>query len=198
MKKLLLATHNKHKAQELKALLGTINAEILTLEGFPQVGTIHEDAPTLEGNALKKAREVFQATGLPSLADDSGLEVYYLNNEPGVFSSRYAGPNATYQDNCKKLLGKLRGVPARRRQARFRCVLAFVAHGNVQHTSEGILNGVIIESPRGTNGFGYDPIFLPTGSAQTLAELDSASKNTLSHRSKAIKNMETILREYFP
>jgi XTP/dITP diphosphohydrolase len=194
---LVLGTHNKDKGEEFKSLLGGLDVEILTLEQFPHIGEIVEDSETLEGNAQKKAEEVFRMTHLPTLADDSGLEVHYLNDEPGVYSSRYAGPDATYQDNCKKLLSNLRGVPPRRRAARFRCVLCFIAPGNVRSLAEGICNGVIIESPRGTTGFGYDPVFLPGGYSKTLAEMTPSEKNLLSHRAKAIETIKPALTSYF-
>ena len=198
MPQLVLGTHNKHKGEEFKVLLGDLSVETLTLEQFPQVGEIVEDGETLEENARKKAKEVFRITHLSTLADDSGLEVHYLNDEPGVYSSRYAGPEATYPDNCKKLLSKLRGVPPRRRGARFRCVLYFIAPGNVRFSTEGVCNGVILESPRGTNGFGYDPIFLPRGWSKTLAEMTPQEKNLISHRAKAVEAIKPHLRSYFP
>jgi len=197
MKRLLLATNNKHKAGEFRSLLSDLGLEILSLDSFPQVGEIIEDAGTLEGNARKKAEQVFRVTNLPTLSDDSGLEVYYLNGQPGVYSSRYSGPDATYASNCRKLLLALKGVPPRRRAARFRCVLHFVAPGNVQTTVEGICNGVIIESPRGSNGFGYDPLFMPQGQARTLAELTAVEKNSLSHRAHACRNMKPFLASFF-
>ena len=196
MKQLLLATRNKHKAKEFQELLNDLHIEVLTLESFPHIGEVVEDASTLEGNALKKAHEVFRGAGIPTLADDTGLEVYYLNGEPGVYSSRYAGEKATYADNVKKLLRELRGVPARRRAARFRCVLAFIAPGDVEHHTEGICPGVIIEEPRGANGFGYDPIFVPDGFAETFAEMDSATKNHISHRGRAMQAFKEYLRNF--
>lgn len=195
--KLVLATHNKHKAEEFKALLGDLPVELLTLDGFPGIGEIIEDEDTLEGNAEKKAREVFRATGLPTLADDTGLEVHYLGGEPGVYSSRYSGLNATYESNCKKLLANLRGVPPRRRAARFRCVLQFIAPDNIKFRADGIIKGVIIETPRGLNGFGYDPIFLPDGQSKTLAEMSPSEKNSLSHRASAAKAIKPKLIPYF-
>ncbi len=192
-RQLVLATHNAHKAGEFKALLGGLDVEILTLDRFPQVGEIIEDAGTLEGNARKKAEEVFRLTNLPTLADDSGLEVHYLNEEPGVYSSRYAGLNATYPDNCRKLLLHLRGVPPRRRAARFRCVLYFIGKNNTRHSAEGVCKGTILESPRGSNGFGYDPIFLPVGYSKTLAEMTSLEKNQLSHRARAVESIKPAL-----
>ncbi len=195
--KLVLATHNKHKAEELQVMLSNSGIEVLALDAFPSVSDIVEDQPTLEGNALKKAREVFLATSLPSLADDTGLEVEYLDGEPGVFSARYAGPKATYASNVKKLLKELRGVPPYCRKARFRSVLAFVAPANFERQTEGICPGVITEERRGINGFGYDPIFLPDGYNQTFAEMSLELKNTLSHRAKALMSMSEVLRGYF-
>ena len=197
MKKLVLATHNKHKVQEFRALLGDIDVELLSLDDFPDVGEISEEEPTLQGNARTKASQAFRRLNLPCLGDDSGLEVYYLNKEPGAYSSRYAGPNATYADNCRKLLAKMKGVPPRRRAARFRCVLVFVAPNSPEILVEGVCNGVIAETPKGEHGFGYDPVFLPAGCNQTLAELEPALKNELSHRGKAVRNIKSRLKEYF-
>ncbi len=193
MTQLLLATHNRHKAHEFQALLADLGIEVLTLDAFPEVGEIVEDGRTLEANALKKAREVHQLTGMPSLADDTGLEVYYLNGAPGVYSARYAGPNATYADNCRKLLAELRGVPPRRRGAQFRCVLALAGWSQKELLAEGACPGVITESKRGTNGFGYDPLFLPDGFDRTYAEMDDAAKNKISHRGRAAQKLKALL-----
>jgi XTP/dITP diphosphohydrolase len=191
--RILLATHNRHKAGEFQDLLKGLGIGIETLDMFPQVGEIAEDADTLRGNALAKAREVCRLTGVPSMGDDTGLEVGYLHDEPGVFSSRYAGPGATYADNVRKLLNNLRGVPPRRRGARFRCVLALVLPDGREEFAEGVCRGVIIEEPRGINGFGYDPVFLPEHCALTFAEMDAALKNSISHRARAINDMKEIL-----
>jgi len=196
MKQLVLATRNQHKVRELAALLRGLEIRLHTLDDFPHVKEVVEDGTTLEANALKKAREVFRQTTLPALADDSGLEVYYLNDEPGVYSSRYAGPGASYADNCRKLLERMRGVPPRRRAAQFRCVIAFVAPG-VEKVVEGRVMGVITEDPRGSGGFGYDPIFIPSGQHRTLAELSPDFKNTLSHRAKAVEKMRLEMTHYF-
>jgi XTP/dITP diphosphohydrolase len=197
MKQLLLASRNQDKVREFTALLNEINAQLISLEDVSHVGEIVEDADTLEGNAYKKAREVSRLTRLPTLADDSGLEVLYLNKEPGVHSSRYAGPKATYSENCKKLLQTLRGVPPRRRAARFRCVVVFITPDGVEKIGEGICRGVITEQPRGTHGFGYDSIFLPEGYTQTFAEMDSSLKNKFSHRAKAIQTMYDVIKDYY-
>jgi len=196
MKQLVLATHNPHKIQEIKAIMEDPGLEILTATDFPTIPPLHEDGSTLEENALKKARTVFQATKLPTLADDSGLEVFYLAKRPGVLSARYAGPQASYADNNRKLLNELKGVPPRRRNAQFRCVIAFVTK-NGEQTIEGVTEGMIIEAPRGSSGFGYDPIFQPVGHDETYAEMSSWLKNGISHRARALERVKPLLRDYF-
>ncbi len=196
IRRLLLATHNTHKAVELQAMLTDLGVDVLTLDAYPQVGEILEDAGTIEGNALKKAKEVYGLTGIPAMADDTGLEVFYLNKAPGVYSSRYAGPDATYADNCRKLLGSMKGVPPRRRGAQFRCVLAFVAPGIAPILEEGICPGTITEAPHGEGGFGYDPVFLPDGYTQTFAEMPPDLKNAISHRGKALLKMKDTLNSH--
>jgi len=197
MKQIVLATHNRDKSREISALLADLGVEVLTLDAFPQIGAIVEDADSLEGNALLKAQAVARATGLPSLGDDTGLEVHALYGEPGVYSSRYSGENATYAQNVAKLLAVMKSFPPRRRGARFRCVLAFVAPGIPPRTVEGVCLGTILDKPRGIGGFGYDPLFLPAGSDKTLAEMDLPSKNKISHRGRAMQKIVPILREYF-
>jgi XTP/dITP diphosphohydrolase len=192
--KLVLATNNADKVKELQAMLRASAIVVVSLREFSDIGEIEEDGATLEENALKKARTVHSATGLPALADDTGLEVYYLNMRPGVFSSRFSGPDATYASNCKLLLDLMRGVPARRRGARFRSVLALVDR-NFERTVEGVCTGSITEEPHGTNGFGYDPVFQPAGYTQTFAELSLAEKNGISHRSNALHAMIPLLDE---
>jgi XTP/dITP diphosphohydrolase len=150
----------------------------------------------LEANALKKARTAFARTGLPSLADDSGLEVYYLNGKPGVHSARYAGENATYDDNNRKLLRAMLGTMLEQRTARFRCVIAFVAK-DIEKVVEGVCPGSIAEEPRGSGGFGYDPLFVPDGFTKTYAELSSDTKNRISHRGKALNEIKDVLVRYF-
>ena len=196
MNRILLATHNKDKAKEFRGIFSDLGIELLTLDAFPLVGPVEEDAPTLEENALKKAAEVFRQTGVPSLADDTGLEVRYLNDAPGVYSSRYAGPRASYADNVHKLLRALRGVPPRRRGARFRAVLAFVPANGNEVLVEGTVGGVITESPHGNGGFGYDPVFRPNGHSKTYAEMEIEIKNQISHRALAGRKMAEVLRKY--
>lgn len=191
---LVLATRNKHKAKELQTFLEGVEFKVLTLDDIPQHIELWEDGNTFRDNAFQKARIVHAATGLPALADDSGIEVFYLNGKPGVFSARYAGPNATDEENNEKLLAELRGVPPRRRRAQFRSVLALVADG-IERFTEGICPGVVGEFPRGTNGFGYDPIFIPDGFTRTYAELTAEEKNKISHRSRSFAKMRDVLLE---
>jgi XTP/dITP diphosphohydrolase len=189
---ILLATNNRHKVEEIAGLLGSHGFSVKSLADYPATPKTIEDQPTLEGNALKKAREAFKATGLLSLADDTGLECYYLELKPGVVSARYSGENATYAENNVKLLHALKGVPPRRRNARFRTVVAIVGKG-VEKVVEGKVEGDIAESPRGTGGFGYDPLFIPGGSKKTYAEMTMDEKNKISHRSMAISKAVELL-----
>jgi XTP/dITP diphosphohydrolase len=197
MNRLVVATHNKDKAKEFLAMLSGLSVEVLTLDSFPAIGEIAETGETVAENSMLKAEVVFRATGLPTLADDTGLEVYYLAMAPGVYSSRYAGENATYARNVAKLLSDMRGVPARRRGARFRCVLTCLAPGRPPVIAEGVCKGMILERPRGKGGFGYDPVFLPEEGEKTFAELEQDEKNRISHRGKAMENIRPLLRSYF-
>ncbi|MCX7913556.1 MAG: XTP/dITP diphosphatase [Thermodesulfovibrionales bacterium] len=191
--KLVLATRNRKKAEELERILREIgNIGILTLEDFPNCPEVIEDGKTFEENALKKARVVSEYTGLPALADDSGLEVDVLNGAPGVFSARYAGDNATDEDNVRKLLEALKGVSDEKRTARFVCCIALVLPQGVQKTFVGYVYGKIAKSPKGKRGFGYDPVFYPDFSSLTFAEMDPSEKDRISHRKQALLK----LREY--
>jgi XTP/dITP diphosphohydrolase len=198
---LVFATRNKGKLVELRRLVTEV--EVLDVdEAAARIGReipeVIEDADTFAGNAIKKAREVSRASGLPSLADDSGLEVDALGGAPGVYSARYAGGAGDAANNAK-LLVELAGVPAARRTARFRAVLALAdvsgPLGTEVLTADGVCEGVILEAPRGTGGFGYDPLFLlPSG--QTMAEIELATKTTLSHRARAMRALEPQLLAY--
>ena len=190
--KFVLATFNRDKARELFELLALPAAEIVPLADWPGAVAPEETADTLAGNARIKARAALALTGLPAIADDTGLEVDALGGAPGVHSARYAGPAAAYEDNVAKLLGALRGVPAARRTARFRTVCIVLHPDGREWTAEGTLEGRIIATPRGTHGFGYDPVFeLPDG--RTLAELDAAQKNAISHRALAVRALAGTL-----
>ena len=193
MTRIILATHNIHKARELKALIGDLNVDVLTLDDIATELVLKEDGDTFEANACQKARIVHNHTKLISLADDSGLEVFYLNGRPGVFSARYTGAEATDELNNRKLLNEMRGVAPRRRRAQFRSVLALVGDG-VEEVTEGICSGVLGEFPHGTNGFGYDPIFIPDGFVKTYAELTAEEKNRISHRARSFANMRDVLK----
>lgn len=192
--KLLLATHNKHKITELKDALKNTGFEILSLDDIPNLPEVIEDGDTLEHNSLKKARELFEHTGIITLADDTGLEVEHLNGEPGVYSARWAGEGCTYKDNCEKLLRELHNVAPNERKASFRCVITLFGK-DIFKTAEGVLNGYIIDHYRGTEGFGYDPLFVPEGYNVTLAEMSLDEKNKISHRGLAVKKMVGIIRE---
>lgn len=180
--RLVIATKNPGKLVEISRIVEEFGlaGDIVTGLDWPDVA---ETADTLEGNALLKARAVAQATGLPALADDSGLEVTALDGKPGVHTARYAGPDATYADNNAKLLEELSGVADR--SARFRTVVALAFPEEDAVTAEGFLDGRIAEAVRGEGGFGYDPVFEVDG--QTLAEMGDVEKNRLSHRSRALR-----------
>ena len=192
LSKLVLATQNPHKIEELEQILGPLGIEVLSAKDFPDLEDVIEDRPTLQGNALKKAKYVAEFTGLPALSDDTGLEVEALDGAPGVYSARYAGENVTYQDNVDKLLKELDGEE--NRKAQFRTVVA-VVDGEDEFTFEGICRGEITLTEKGDRGFGYDPVFLPEGFDQTFAELDAATKNEISHRGKAVQNFVEFIKK---
>ena len=183
--KLLVATRNRHKLAEIRAILGLPGVELVGADEIPRLPDVVEDAPTFEGNALKKACTLCRASGLWTLADDSGLEVDALGGAPGVHSARYAGAPASYSANNAKLLAALAGAADRR--ARFRCVLALCAPDGRTWMVEGRCEGRINNQPRGAGGFGYDPLFVPDGHDSTFAELPAAVKNGLSHRGMALR-----------
>lgn len=191
MNKLFLASGNPHKIKELREILASLEIDLQSTLDLREKADVEEDQQTLEGNALKKARFWFRKTGLPSLADDTGLEVSVLEGEPGVYSARYAGPDATYEDNVQKLLEEM--GDAKNRKAKFRTVIALV--GEEEVLFEGECKGTITKKPRGEKGFGYDPVFLPDGYEQTFAELSSQAKNKISHRGRALQKLLTFLKE---
>ncbi|MGK7371693.1 MAG: RdgB/HAM1 family non-canonical purine NTP pyrophosphatase, partial [Candidatus Halalkalibacterium sp. M3_1C_030] len=162
---------------------------------YPNLKEVEEDKLTLEGNAIKKARYVYEETGLPALSDDTGLEVDALDGRPGVFSARYAGEDVVYEDNVQKLLAELAGVDLKDRKAQFRTVAALVSDKGT-HTFEGVCRGVILTEKRGEKGFGYDPVFQPEGYKETFAEMESETKNKISHRGKAIQLFLDWLMEH--
>lgn len=184
--RLVVASKNPDKILEIESVLEGLVEEIVRGLSWPDV---EETEPTLEGNALLKARAVAAATGLPALADDTGLEVAALGGAPGVHTARFAGPGASYQDNVEKMLAVLDGVDDRR--ATFRSVVAVVWPSGAEATAEGRLDGTIARQARGSFGFGYDPVFEVAG--KTLAELDPEAKNTLSHRALALRALAELL-----
>lgn len=193
--KLVIATRNRHKLEEIHAIFDFQGLEVCSAFDFPDIPDVVEDGDTLEANAIKKASEICQATGLPALADDSGLEVEVLNGEPGVYSARWSGEGCTYADNNAKLLRELAGKKNRR--ARFRTVIALALPGERPLTVEGSVQGSIIEELRGDQGFGYDPLFMPDGYSQTFAELPAEVKNRISHRARALNAASNVWKHFF-
>ncbi len=193
--KFVIATRNTHKLEEIRSILNFQGLEICSALDFPDIPDTIEDRDTLEGNAIKKAQELCDATGLMALADDSGLEVEALDGAPGVYSARYAGEPCSYEDNNTKLLRELSGKENRR--ARFRTVIALARPGEKPLTVEGICEGKIIEKLRGENGFGYDPLFVPDGFSETFAELPAETKNKISHRAQALAQVSKHWKHFF-
>ncbi len=193
---LLLATRNADKIVEITEALRGLDLELVSAASFAEIPEVEEDQPDLAGNAIKKAVTLARLTGMTALADDTGLEVDALNGAPGVFSSRYSGPNATYASNVQKLLRDLQGIEDGHRTARFRCVIA-IARGEQISTVEGVCEGVILEAPRGCDGFGYDPVFLIPDLRKTFAELSVAEKNFISHRGQALRKARVVLEDIF-
>jgi len=191
--KILFASRNRDKLKEVSRKVEPFGIEVLSANDFPNLPEVEEDGETLETNAQKKALTLHRLTNLPTLADDTGLEVEALGGQPGVYSSRFAGPGATYADNVEKLLRDLASVPQERRQARFRCVLAYVDAGKTQYF-EGIIDGLIAEKVSGQHGFGYDPIFYVPDEKMTFAELTLERKNQISHRGRALDAFVEYLR----
>lgn len=190
--RLVIATNNQGKVREIKAILGGFYDEILSLKDAGIILEVAEDGDTFEANAVKKARQAYEITGCDTLADDSGLCVEALGGAPGVYSARYAGENATDEDNNNKLLWEMRGIKDRR--ARFVCVAALVRGGEVI-TACGEVHGVIAYSPGGEGGFGYDPLFFSAEFGQTFSELPEGIKNSISHRSRALAALRLKVTE---
>ncbi len=187
MKKIVLASNNAHKVEEIQQIVNSF--KILTLEEVGFTEEVEETANTFEGNAQLKAATIFNVLKLPTLADDSGLEVKVLGGAPGVFSKRYAGTERS-EDNIEKLLQELKGKE--NRKAQFRTVLCYI-EGQEEHYFEGIVRGTIIAEKRGTEGFGYDPIFVPEGYEKTFAELGAEIKNQISHRAIAVQKFSQFM-----
>lgn len=191
---IVLASHNRNKAQEIQMLLGN-QFHVIPQQAF-DIPPIEETGSTFEENALLKAKTVYDIIGLPVIGDDSGLEVVALNNQPGVYSSRFAGDNASDDDNIDKLLKKMHNIPTEKRTARFRCVVAFLGTSSDDQPVffEGEWAGYIAKERTGKNGFGYDPVFVDLQSNLTAAELESDQKNKISHRGMAMQSLKSYLR----
>lgn len=184
MRKLVFATNNAHKLEEIRAILGD-KVEVLSLKDIQCDVDIPETADTLEGNAVLKAEYIYRHYGLDCFADDTGLEVEALNGAPGVYSARYAGGEGHDSEaNMRKLLAKMEGKT--NRKAQFRTAICLI-EGGVEHLFEGVVKGEIIEEKRGASGFGYDPVFMPEGYTETFAEMGSEEKNRISHRARAVQ-----------
>lgn len=186
---LIFATHNKNKLKEVKSLVPD-SIQLLSLDDINFDTEIEETAETIEGNALLKAKTIYEKTGINCFADDSGLLVDALNGAPGVYSARYAGEQKNNEDNMEKLLYELQNHA--NRNAHFKTVMALILDGK-EYLFEGKIEGKIITEKLGTNGFGYDPIFIPDGYNETFAQLDSETKNTISHRARALQKMLEFL-----
>lgn len=194
---IVLATKNKGKIKEFSRMFDRFDVEVLTIADLPDLPDVVEDGDTFEANARKKAETICRTTGLPSLADDSGLEVEALNGEPGVYSARFAGPHATDAENNAKLVDKMQHVPEAARQARFVSVLALAVPGGETLLARGTCEGRIVLAPKGDHGFGYDPYFLLPEKGKTMAELVPEEKNRISHRGAAVRVLENMLAERF-
>ena len=195
LKKIVVASRNTGKIREIRSVLEPLGFEVLSSEDFPEIGEIEETGETFTENAMIKAQYVGEKTGLPALADDSGLEVDYLNGRPGIFSARYSGENASDEENNQKLLEELSGVPYAERTARYVCALAiFRPDSRTFVNVEGICEGIILEDYRGNGGFGYDPLFLYPDIEKTFAEIPLEIKNKLSHRGKALDALKKVLQ----
>ncbi len=184
-----LASRNPGKLREIVSILAGVDVRVASADEFPGWVAPPEDAPDYAGNALLKARSLASFAGVPALADDSGIEVDALGGEPGPRSARFAGKSATDLENLEKLISLIEPVPARQRTARYRCVAVLATPEGSSESVEGTVEGTLITEPRGTGGFGYDPIFVPLGYAVTMAELPPEEKDAISHRGKAFRGL---------
>lgn len=187
--KLVFATNNKHKLEEVREILGN-KFEILSLKDIHFFDEIPETQNTIEGNASQKAHFIYDKYNINCFADDTGLEIDALNGAPGVYSARYAGDNCTYEDNVQKVLKKLEDI--NNRKAQFKTVISLIVN-DIEYVFQGIIKGSVTENKRGKSGFGYDPIFLPEGYEKTFAELSSLEKNKISHRGLATQKLFNFL-----
>lgn len=198
--KLIIATHNVGKLAELRDILAAevagINPETIVTAEQWNVPDVKEDGTTFAANALLKARAVSQATGVPAVADDSGLAVNIMGGSPGIFSARWSGRHGDDEANNRLLLAQLSDIPERRRGAQFVCAAAFVSPSGFEHIADGVMKGRLLAEPRGEAGFGYDPLFLPDGYDRSAAELSADEKNAISHRGQALKALASVISEH--
>jgi|HubBroStandDraft_3_1064219.scaffolds.fasta_scaffold122845_2 XTP/dITP diphosphohydrolase len=196
--RLVLATANQHKLVELTRILadGRVDVALTSLAEFPGAPDVAETGATFAANALLKAHAIAQFTGLPAVADDSGLCADALNGMPGVLSARWSGRHGADEANLRLVLAQLSDVPDERRGAQFVCAAALVLPGGREHVSEGVMCGRLIREPRGQNGFGYDPIFVPESADITTAEMASADKDRISHRGKALRGLAPVIAAF--
>ena len=192
---MVIATHNRDKLKELKRGLSDLDVDLVDLSEFPEIGEIIEDGETLKENAFIKARHVFNVTGLPSIADDTGLEVEALDGKPGVHTARFAGENCSYSDNISKMLDVMKNIENSERTAKFKTVMAFV-DSERELFSEGTVKGMIVKEIKGLGGFGYDPIFYISEQGKTFAEMTLEMKNKISHRGRAVNGLKLVLSPY--
>lgn len=195
--KIVLATKNQHKIREIKDILSDLPVKILTLVDFPGFPKVEETGKTLEENAILKARAIFRFTNLPSMADDSGLEVEALNGAPGALSARFAGEHCSFKDNNLKLLSVMKDIPPGQRAARFVCVVALAKDSNHIVTVKGEVKGTITFEEMGENGFGYDPVFWLPHLNKTFAQLPWKEKNKISHRARAFAKAKELIQKSF-
>lgn len=196
MHALLLATTNRHKVEEYRAICADLPFRLLSLNDIQLDTEVEETGTTFAENATLKALVYARASGILSLADDSGLEIDALGGAPGIYSARFAGPDTSYEERFRLILEQLRGLPAAQRTARFRCVITLADPSGYHKSVEGVLEGGIVDAPRGKNGFGYDPIFLVPELGKTTAELTSEQKNRISHRGRAARLAYALLKDW--
>lgn len=197
-RRLLIATHNRGKVEELERILARLDIRIVCLSDIGIKAEIEETGETFRENASIKASGYSRLAGIPTLADDSGLVVDYLNGRPGVHSARYAGENASDAERIEKILSEVHHAKDEERGARFVCAISVSDEtGNIAETVEGVCEGMIVGAPRGSNGFGYDPIFQPSGFDRTFGELDPEIKDNISHRARAVAKIIPFLQGFF-
>ena len=192
--KIVVATHNRDKCREILTECRGYAVSLATLADFPDIGEIEETGTTLEENAILKAKTVNQLTGLPAIADDTGLEVDALDGAPGVYSARFAGENCSYNDNVLKILSEMKNIPENQRGARFTTIMVYI-DDKVELIAKGMVKGIIATEPKGFGGFGYDPVFYVPELGKTFAEINMKEKNKISHRGKAIRALFKLMIE---